>query len=158
MALFRQRLILLACLASLQVPTNGFILPRLDAIRESRMQRHLSTTVTADEDTKTQGGESTRLTKAKLLLKQFTEEPAVVPGIPSPTTTSTSEVPDNVWSNGLLDGSDVVTRYAFRKGVKIAEPLVKYDPVAAEKILFRQPAKWYVFSCLCVIWMMINSS
>jgi hypothetical protein len=155
MTFFRHRLILLACLASLQVPTNGFILPRLDAIRESRLQRHVSTTVAADEDTKTQGEESTRLTKAKLLLKQFTEEPAVVPGIPSRTTTS--EVPDNVWSNGLLDGSDVVTRYAFRKGVKIAEPSVKYDPVKAEKILFRQPAKWYVFSCLCVIWMMIHS-
>jgi hypothetical protein len=130
------------------------------------MQRHVSTTVADDEDTKTQGGESTRLTRAKLLLKQFTEEgpegpslsrptSAEVPGIPSRTITS--DIPDNVWSNGLLDGGDVVTRYAFRKGVKIAEPLVKYDPVAAEKILFRQPAKWYVFSCLCVIWMMINS-
>jgi hypothetical protein len=61
MTFFRHRLILLACLASLQVPTNGFILPRLDAIRESRLQRHVSTTVAADEDTKTQGEESTRL-------------------------------------------------------------------------------------------------
>lgn len=53
-------------------------------------------------------------------------------------------VPDNYWSNGLLDGSDVVTRYAFRRGVKIAEPLVKYDPEAAEQLLFRQPTKWFV--------------
>ncbi|KAL3906035.1 MAG: hypothetical protein SGILL_009441, partial [Bacillariaceae sp.] len=50
----------------------------------------------------------------------------------------------NYWSNGLLDGSDVVTRYAFRRGVKIAEPLVKYDPEAAAKQLFRQPTKWFV--------------
>jgi hypothetical protein len=53
-------------------------------------------------------------------------------------------VPDNYWSNGLLDGSNVVTRYAFRKGVKIAEPLVKYDPEAAAQQLFRQPTKWFV--------------
>jgi ABC1 atypical kinase-like domain len=53
-------------------------------------------------------------------------------------------VPDNYWSNGLLDGSNVVTRYAFRRGVKIAEPLVKYDPEAAAKQLFRQPTKWFV--------------
>jgi aarF domain-containing kinase len=58
--------------------------------------------------------------------------------------TSATVVPDNIWSNGLLDGSDVVTRYAFRKGVKIAEPLVKYDPEAAAKQLFRQPTKWFV--------------
>jgi len=53
-------------------------------------------------------------------------------------------VPDTYWSNGLLDGSDVVTRYAFRQGIKIAEPLVKYDPIKAEKILFRQPDRWFV--------------
>jgi len=28
--------------------------------------------------------------------------------------------------------------------VKIAEPLVKYDPVSAQKTLFRQPTKWFV--------------
>ena len=26
----------------------------------------------------------------------------------------------------------------------MAEPLVKYDPIATEKVLFRQPAKWFV--------------
>jgi len=117
--------------------------------------------------------ESTRLTKAKLLLEQFTDgnRESLTPPIRSKrredattaassssssntkksaapiSTTSTTDlslVPDNLWANGLLDGSDVVTRYAFRRGVKIAEPLVKYDPVAAEKILFRQPAKWFV--------------
>jgi predicted unusual protein kinase regulating ubiquinone biosynthesis (AarF/ABC1/UbiB family) len=104
---------------------------------------------------------SARLAKAKLLLEQFTQEvseaePSLIAKNPvTRTTTRTttpnnqldddvSLVPDNVWSNGLLDGSDVVTRYAFRRGVKIAEPLVKYDPVAAEKLLFRQPAKWFV--------------
>ena len=53
-------------------------------------------------------------------------------------------VPDNQWSNGLLDGSDVVTRYAFRQGIKIAEPLVKYDPIKAEKMLFKQPDRWLI--------------
>ena len=102
--------------------------------------------------------DSARLTKAKLLLEQFTEEnsealaPATkrnrdAPSSSNATTTTTTDlslVPDNLWANGLLDGSDVVTRYAFRRGVKIAEPLVKYDPEAAEKLLFRQPAKWFV--------------
>jgi hypothetical protein len=58
--------------------------------------------------------------------------------------TDTVVVPDTYWSNGLLDGSDVVTRYAFRQGIKIAEPLVKYDPIKAEKMLFRQPDRWFI--------------
>lgn len=50
-------------------------------------------------------------------------------------------VPDMFWSNGhLQEGSgDYVTRWAG--GAKIAEPLMQYDPVAAEKLLFRQPTK-----------------
>lgn len=53
-------------------------------------------------------------------------------------------VPDDVWYNGNLQRGkgDYVTRWA--RGVKVAEPLRKYDPVAAEKLLFRQPAKWLV--------------
>ena len=56
-------------------------------------------------------------------------------------------VPDNFWSNGHLEeqrrGSPkFVTRW--KSGVNVAEPLVQYDPVAAEKLLFRQPAKWLV--------------
>ena len=59
-------------------------------------------------------------------------------------------VPDTYWSNGHLDDTKLssskdelfVTRWA--RGVKVAEPLVKYDPVATEKVLFRQPAKWFV--------------
>ena len=51
-------------------------------------------------------------------------------------------VPDQFWSNGHLQGGDYVTRWA--RGVKVAEPLVKYDPVVAERVLFRQPTKWLV--------------
>ena len=60
-------------------------------------------------------------------------------------------VPDTFWNNGHLmengmagkDGrGGYVTRWA--RGVKVAEPLVKYDPIAAEKLLFRQPTKWLV--------------
>ena len=55
-------------------------------------------------------------------------------------------VPDTVWWNGNLqggsEGSNVVTRWS--RGVKVAEPLVKYDPVQAKNKLFRQPAKWLV--------------
>mmetsp|Transcript_46117 Transcript_46117/g.68700 ORF Transcript_46117/g.68700 Transcript_46117/m.68700 type:complete len:824 (-) Transcript_46117:1737-4208(-) len=52
-------------------------------------------------------------------------------------------VPENFWYNGhLQEGSEVVTRWA--RGVKVAEPLVRYDPIAAEKLLFRQPRKWII--------------
>ena len=54
-------------------------------------------------------------------------------------------VPDQFWSNGHLQGGDYVTRWA--RGVKVAEPLVKYDPVVAERALFRQPTKWLVRNC-----------
>ena len=60
------------------------------------------------------------------------------------SSSSMVTVPETYWSNGLLDGSNVVTRYAFRRGIKVAEPLVKYDPIAAEKLLFKQPTKWIV--------------
>jgi predicted unusual protein kinase regulating ubiquinone biosynthesis (AarF/ABC1/UbiB family) len=41
-----------------------------------------------------------------------------------------------------VENGKFVTRWA--RGVKVAEPLVKYDPIKAEKLLFRQPAKWLV--------------
>jgi aarF domain-containing kinase len=54
------------------------------------------------------------------------------------------DLSESFWTNGhLMEGvsrGSYVTRW--NKGVKVAEPLVKYDPVAAEKLLFRQPAKW----------------
>lgn len=56
----------------------------------------------------------------------------------------TKTVPDTYWYNGnLQDGKgDYVTRWS--RGKKVAEPLRKYDPIAAEKLLFRQPTKWLV--------------
>jgi hypothetical protein len=64
--------------------------------------------------------------------------------ISSTTVFPSGMVPDDVWYNGNLQRGkgDYVTRWA--RGVKVAEPLRKYDPVAAEKLLFRQPAKWLV--------------
>lgn len=113
-----------------------------------------ASTVASEADSGTDR-ESPRLRKAKQLLDQFTAEEDPDQQVPlgniQPSVSISSSgsadpalVPDNYWSNGLLDGSDVVTRYAFRRGVKVAEPLVKYDPVAAEKQLFRQPAKWLI--------------
>jgi ABC1 atypical kinase-like domain len=128
--------------------------------------------------------ESTRLTKARLLLDQLQSSSDEVnpltmvldkPLLPEPEVKvlsptvitpgsrrrrSGSEstfvppsnivVPDTYWSNGHLDDTKLsnskeelfVTRWA--RGVKVAEPLVKYDPIAAERLLFRQPAKWFV--------------
>ena len=111
--------------------------------------------------------ESARLSKAKQLLEQFTveKEQEINSGSNATSSAATSTrmsrfplvvskeqgvdknsnnnvVPDQYWSNGHLQGGNYVTRWA--QGVKVAEPLIKYDPVAAEKLLFRQPAKWLV--------------
>lgn len=104
-----------------------------------------------------------RLSKARRLLDEFLVDPmenssssAPSPSVaarggaaPKKTTNAKEEVevervPDTFWYNGnLQDGAgDYVTRWA--KGVKVAEPLIRYDPVAAEKLLFRQPTKWVV--------------
>lgn len=87
-------------------------------------------------------GDSSRLTKAKLLLKQFQT------GTDDSTATLNNSpgevVPDTYWRNGhLLEGdSAIVTRWA--RGVKVAEPLTTYDPAVAATRLFQQPAKWLV--------------
>ena len=63
---------------------------------------------------------------------------------PSSPTSEVTTVPDAYWYNGNLQQGkgDYVTRWA--RGVKVAEPLRKYDPIATEKLLFRQPTKWLV--------------
>mmetsp|Transcript_35020 Transcript_35020/g.84763 ORF Transcript_35020/g.84763 Transcript_35020/m.84763 type:complete len:756 (-) Transcript_35020:3488-5755(-) len=113
--------------------TCGFV-PTANGARRTRVSRRLLALIEENEM-----NESKRLTKARELLRQVTEEAPEQVG-----SFTTTEVPENVWSNGLLDGSDVVTRYAFRKGVKIAEPLVKYSPETAEKALLNQPNRWIV--------------
>jgi aarF domain-containing kinase len=88
---------------------------------------------------------SKRLIKAKQLLEQYTvvdNPPALPQNVSAQVALTSSEVPDSYWSNGHLQDGDYVTRWA--RGVKVAEPLVRYDPVAAEKLLFRQPTKWMV--------------
>ncbi len=57
---------------------------------------------------------------------------------------TTKTVPDTYWYNGNLQEGrgDYVTRWA--RGMKVAEPIRKYDPIAAEKLLFNQPTKWLV--------------
>lgn len=116
------------------------LFPSANLARKTRVPPHLLAMMEENVIT-----ESKRLTKARELLRQVTEEApeqiGLGSGVPS-SSFATTEVPENVWSNGLLDGSDVVTRYAFRKGVKIAEPLVKYSPETAEKTLLNQPNRW----------------
>ena len=53
-------------------------------------------------------------------------------------------LPDSFWYNGNLEGGsgDFVTRW--KAGAKVAEPLRKYDPAVAEKVLFRQPNRWVI--------------
>ena len=111
---------------------------------------------------------SERMNKAQLLLKDLSNEgtmpdvqvskqkTTVAPSSSSsssspslsstmdPSSTETATVLDQVWYNGNLERGqgDFVTRWS--KGVKVAEPLRKYDPVAAEKLLFLQPAKWII--------------
>jgi len=84
--------------------------------------------------------ESERLKKARSLLQEITtkSEGEAIPGLDEDSTDNI--VPDTYWRNGHLGSEKYVTRWAA--GVKVAEPLVTYDPVVAEKLLFRQPAKW----------------
>jgi len=76
-----------------------------------------------------------------------TTPPSTPPPPPSSSTSTTGEpsattVPDSFWYNGNLQSGkgQYVTRWA--KGVKVAEPLRKYDQEATERRLFKQPAKW----------------
>lgn len=57
-------------------------------------------------------------------------------------STFATTVPDAYWYNGNLQSGkgSYVTRWA--KGVKVAEPLRRYDQAATERRLFSQPAKW----------------
>jgi ABC1 atypical kinase-like domain len=109
--------------------------------------------------------ESARLSKARQLLEQFQTDitlddliassAATALNAPAQTTAKGKQqtkqvdiiVPDTYWSNGHLEGrvsstNGIVTRWA--RGVKVAEPLVKYDPIKTEQLLFRQPAKWLI--------------
>jgi len=62
------------------------------------------------------------------------------------TATATTTVPDSFWRNSHLQDSGTDQKYVTRwkRGVKVAEPLVQYDAIATEKRLFRQPAKWLI--------------
>ena len=116
----------IAAFSPSRLPANG--------IRSAVPALHLSATV-----------ESDRLNKARQLLQDLSSSDGLPTSTASePVTTDTTVVPDTFFRNGhLLAGqknSDYVTRWAA--GVKVAEPLVKYDPIATEKKLFRQPTKW----------------
>jgi len=106
--------------------------------------------------------DSERLSKAKALLREFLvdnndqeDTPNSIINTTAAIATAASRnvsvaatpqiavVPETFWSNGHLQPeADFVTRWAG--GVKVAEPLVKYDPIKAEELLFRQPRKWMV--------------
>ena len=89
-----------------------------------------------------------RLDKAKRILSELEldyYEDETIPLKNDPDKT----VPDSFWRNSHLQdipnlgaNQKYVTRW--KRGMKVAEPLVQYDPVETEKILFRQPKKWLV--------------
>ena len=134
--------------------TEAFVCPpRLGLTERFLSKLHMSTTTTTTT-------ESSRLTKAKQLLEEFqidspdgfsvitdntaSAQPAITTSAATGNNNNNNNsssvlVSDNFWSNGhLQEGSgDFVTRWA--EGKKVAEPLVSYDPIAAEKLLFRQP-------------------
>jgi ABC1 atypical kinase-like domain len=103
-----------------------------------------------------ENGDSQSDSSSSTVVKSNTELTNITPGsrikrpnsAPIVGSLTNVVVPDTYWSNGHLDDtrsskdSLIVTRWA--RGVKVAEPLVKYDPIATEKKLFRQPAKWFV--------------
>lgn len=129
---------------------------------EEHDEDHFRTMPLSPAVTGTSRSESPRLVKAKQLLEQLSKRDldddfVQVRQRKPPRSVSAVQdededdgaivVPDNFWSNGHLEeqrrGSPkFVTRW--KSGVNVAEPLVQYDPIAAEKLLFRQPAKWVV--------------
>ena len=120
------------CLLSFLALSLAFTPPRQYSNRWETTRRFVATSSSTTTD---------RLTKAKQLLEELSrtenndDNSLALPAV----------VPDTFWSNShLMDttGKPFVTRWA--RGVKVAEPLVQYDPVAAEQLLFRQPAKWLV--------------
>jgi aarF domain-containing kinase len=129
---------LLLMLLIVVVSVTGFVVP---SPQKTASFRSMSTTTTEKEVQS-----SARLLKAKQLLEQLdvVEPPTTTMIAQDVSYTSKSEVtlPDSFWSNGHLVEGDYVTRWS--RGKKVAEPLVTYDPVAAEKLLFRQPTKWLV--------------
>jgi ABC1 atypical kinase-like domain len=112
----------------------------------SRIARTLVLSASTIEQASTAKPESARLTKAKKLLEQFQKDEADPDPIGGPILSVNNVVPDTYWRNGHLEAGGtaggVVTRWA--RGVKVAEPLVKYDPEATAARLFRQPAKWLI--------------
>jgi len=90
---------------------------------------------TQNEGIETSSSSSVKTLKKQVLINRMNDSDS--------NGSKSNVVPDQLlWANGHLQGGNYVTRWA--RGVKVAEPLVKYDPVVAEKLLFRQPAKWLV--------------
>jgi hypothetical protein len=136
--IFSGMLLLLLLIVVVSVST-GFVVP---SPQKTASFRSMSTTTTTEKEVQS----SARLLKAKQLLEQLdvVDPPTTTMIAQDVSYTSKSEVtlPDSFWSNGHLVEGDYVTRWS--RGKKVAEPLVTYDPVAAEKLLFRQPTKWLV--------------
>lgn len=138
----------------LVMPAAGFVIPSSHQ-HKSATPHHMSTTASDTKSTRLNRANrildqdvqsSARLQKARQLLEQLSvvEPPTSNMLEQDVSYTASSEVtlPDSFWSNGHLVEGNYVTR--FQNGKKVAEPLVEYDPIVAEKLLFRQPTKWLV--------------
>jgi len=101
----------------------------------SKSQLHMSAT-----------SRESRLEKAKRILSELELDYYEDETIPLKTKDTT--VPDSFWRNSHLQDIpfDTNQKYVTRwkRGMKVAEPLVQYDPIATEKKLFRQPRKWLI--------------
>ena len=124
--------------------------------RMSKARRQTEQTDTADKERRKSDA---RLEKAQRMLDEFLVDPEAafveaqlareeaakfVEAQRSGLQTEEIVLPESFWYNGNLEegSGEFVTRWA--RGVMVAEPLIKYDPVAAEKLLFKQPTKWIV--------------
>lgn len=151
------------------IPSQAWQVPSLSSVSTRKRLKPLfssNTEVRTTGESSLVSGttESARLRKAKALLEQYTsldesDEPilSAVSTTPSPAgkpddNDDVAIVPEGLWLNGHLQdkslstvgpsSNDLVTRWSG--GVKVAEPLVGYDPAAAAKLLFRQPQRWFV--------------
>jgi len=105
------------------------------AQRTAHTHRSMTTTTTAQQ-------ESPRLIKAKQLLQDVASD-NYGQALPVPWLQQEQQPNGNLEQvTTTTTSATTVTRWAH--GVKVAEPLVKYDPIAAERLLFRQPTKWVI--------------
>lgn len=103
-------------------------------------------TVTVDDPTTTTTATQeppTRLQKAQKILQELQKDPNTL--LETELTDKTLPYRPAQREDPTLTSTAITSTFArWSANANVAEPLIKYDPVATEKLLFRQPNRWLV--------------